>query len=114
MFSETPLLQPIRPARHFHVIDEEQINQLANGTLEILAETGVHCPSEKCLKIYAEHGAQVDFDKQIVRLAPELVNASLATAPRYYTMGARSPAHDINLDGSGLYLRHRRLRHRDD
>jgi trimethylamine--corrinoid protein Co-methyltransferase len=103
MFSETPLLQPIRPVRHFHVIDEEQINQLANGTLEILAETGVHCPSEKCLKIYAEHGAQVDFDKQIVRLTPELVKASLATAPRYYTMGARSPAHDINLDGSGLY-----------
>ncbi|MBI5954578.1 MAG: trimethylamine methyltransferase family protein [Chloroflexi bacterium] len=103
MFSETPLLQPIKPARHFHVIDEEQIQQLANGTLEILAETGVHCPSEKCLKIYAEHGAQVDFDKQIVRLAPELVKASLATAPRYYTMGARSPAHDIHLDGSGLY-----------
>ena len=47
MFSETPLLQPIRPARHFHVIDEEQINQLANGTLEILAETGVHCPIRK-------------------------------------------------------------------
>ena len=75
MFSETPLLQPIRPARHFHVIDEEQINQLANGTLEILAETGVHCPSEKCLRIYAEHGAQVDFDKQIVRIAPHLVAA---------------------------------------
>ena len=103
MFSETPLLQPIRPARHFHVIDEEQINQLATGTLEILAETGVHCPSEKCLRIYADHGAQVDFDKQIVRIAPDLVTASLSTAPRYYRMGARSPTHDINLDGSGLY-----------
>ncbi|MCA1900327.1 MAG: trimethylamine methyltransferase family protein [Chloroflexi bacterium] len=103
MFSETPPLQPIKPSRHFHVIDEEQIQQLANGTLEILAETGVHCPSEKCLKIYAEHGAQVDFDKRIVRLAPELVKSSLAAAPRYYTMGARSPAHDIRLDGSALY-----------
>jgi trimethylamine--corrinoid protein Co-methyltransferase len=103
MFSETPLLQPIKPSRHFHVIDEKQIQELANGTLEILAETGVHCPSEKCLKIYAEHGAQVDFDKQIVRLAPDLVKSSLATAPRYYTMGARSTAHDIHLDGSGLY-----------
>jgi trimethylamine--corrinoid protein Co-methyltransferase len=103
LFSETPPLQPIRPARHFHVIDEEQINQLADGALDILAETGVHCPSEKCLKIYSEHGAQVDFDKQIVRLAPELVKASLAAAPRYYTMGARSCAHDIRLDGSALY-----------
>jgi trimethylamine--corrinoid protein Co-methyltransferase len=103
MSSITPLLQPIRPSRHFHVIDEGQINQLANGTLEILAETGVHCPSEKCLRIYADHGAQVDFAKQIVRIKPDLAAASLSTAPRYYTMGARSPAHDINLDGTGLF-----------
>ncbi len=103
MFSETPLLQPIKPREHFHVVDEGQIQTLANGTLEILAETGVHCPSEKCLKIYADHGADVDFENQIVRLKPDLVTASLSTAPRYYDMGARSPAHDIHLDGTGLY-----------
>ncbi len=103
MSSETPSLQPIRPTRHFHVIDDEQIHQLADGTLEILAETGVHCPSEKCLRIYADHGAQVDFEKQIVRLAPDLVTDSLSTAPRYYKMGARSPSHDIDLDGKSMF-----------
>ena len=103
MSSETPLLQPIRPKGQFHVLDKGQIQTLANGTLEILAETGVHCPSEKCLKIYADHGADVDFENQIVRIAPDLVHASLKTAPRYYTMGARSPAHDIDLAKGGLY-----------
>lgn len=103
MFSETPLLQPIRPRHHFHIADEEQIQTLANGTLEILAETGVHCPSEKCLKIYTEHGAHVDFETQIVRLQPDQVTASLSTAPRHYDMGARSPAHDIHLDGTGMF-----------
>jgi len=103
MFNETPLLQPIKPRQHFHIVDEEQIQALANGTLEILAETGVNCPSEKCLKIYAEHGADVDLENQIVRLKPDLVTASLSTAPRYYDMGARSLAHDIHLDGTGLF-----------
>jgi trimethylamine--corrinoid protein Co-methyltransferase len=103
MSTSTPLLQPIRPARHFYIVDEEQITQLANGTLEILAETGVHCPSEKCLRIYAEHGAHVDFEKQIVRLAPDIVTTSLSTAPRFYTMGARSPDHDIHLDGKSFF-----------
>lgn len=103
MYSETPLLQPIRPKHPFHIIDQEQINTLANGTLEILSDAGVHCPSEKCLQIYAEHGAMVDFENQIVRLSPELVASSLKTAPRYYTMGARSPQHDLKLDGSALY-----------
>lgn len=103
MFSETPLLQPIQPRQRFHIVDEEQIQTLANGTLEILTETGVHCPSKKCLKIYAEHGADVDFETQIVRLEPDLVTASLSMAPRCYDMGARSPAHDIHLDGTGMF-----------
>jgi trimethylamine--corrinoid protein Co-methyltransferase len=103
MPSETPPLQPIRPKQQFHILDEGQIETLANGTLEILAETGVHCPSAKCLNIYAEHGADVDFANQIVRIAPDLVLASLKSAPRYYTMGARSPAHDLDLSKGGLY-----------
>lgn len=103
MFTDTPPLQPIRPKRPYHILDAEQIQNLANGTLEILAETGIHCPSPKCLQIYAEHGAQVDFQRQIVRLAPDLVLDSLKSAPRYYTMGARSPAHDLALDGTQMY-----------
>jgi trimethylamine--corrinoid protein Co-methyltransferase len=103
MSSETPPLQPIRPKQQFHILDEGQIQTLANGTLEILAETGVHCPSEKCLNIYAEHGADVDFANQIVCISPDLVAASLKSAPRYYTMGARSPAHDLDLSKGGLY-----------
>ncbi len=103
MFTDTPPIQPIRPKRPYHLLDDQQIQTLANGTLEILSETGVHCPSEKCLRIYAEHGARVDFQKQIVRLSPDLVLAALEKAPRHYTMGARSPAHDLTLDGTQMY-----------
>lgn len=103
MSSLTPPLQPVRPARPYHLIDEKQVAQLAEGTLELLDEVGVHCPSEKCLRIYADHGARVDFDSKIVRLSPDLVRDSLASAPRYYTMGARSPAVDLHLDGTALY-----------
>jgi len=103
MATPTPILRPISPRREFHIVDERQVQTIANGTLEILAETGVHCPSEKCLNIYAEHGADVDFEKQIVRISPDLVHASLKTAPRYYTMGARSPAYDLDLSKGGMY-----------
>lgn len=103
MFTETLPLQPIRPVRHFHMVDEVQVEQLACGTLEILYEVGIHCPSEKCLRIYWEHGAQVDFEEQIVRLRPDLVIRFLSRAPRYYRMGARSLQHDLDLDGTGMF-----------
>ena len=74
MYSETPQLQPIVPSYRIRILSDEQLDQLKSATLEILEKTGIHCPSEKALNIFAEHGAQVDadnkhpFDSQIVKL----------------------------------------------
>jgi trimethylamine--corrinoid protein Co-methyltransferase len=102
-FDATPRLQPITPAYHLHILSEAQLGELKSATLEILQETGVHCPSERALKIYAEHGAQVDFATQVVRLPAELVLKAMTHAPRFYTMGARSPAYDLRLDGKSFF-----------
>jgi trimethylamine--corrinoid protein Co-methyltransferase len=103
MFSETPQLQPIVPAYRLRILSDEQLARLQAATLEILEEVGVHCPSRKALDIYAKHGAQVDFRREVVRLAPEVVLDAMAHAPRFYTMGARSPTHDLVLDGTALF-----------
>ncbi len=103
MHSETPQLQPIVPSYRLRILSDEQLAQLKSGTLEILEEIGIHCPSEKALAIYAEHGARVDFGSQIVKLPPDVVQDAMSHAPRYYTMGARSAAHDLKLDGSSMY-----------
>jgi trimethylamine---corrinoid protein Co-methyltransferase len=102
--SLTPPLQPITPAYHLRILSDQQLDTLKHAAFTILQEIGVHCPSEKALKIYAEHGAQVDFAAQIVKLSPEVVLEAMAHAPRFYTMGARSPAFDIRLDGKSTYL----------
>jgi trimethylamine--corrinoid protein Co-methyltransferase len=103
MYSETPQLQPITPSYHLRILNDEQLDQLKSATLKILEETGIHCPSQKALNIYAEHGAQVDFENQIVKLPSDVVLDSLSHAPRYYTMGARSPEYDLKLDGTAFY-----------
>ncbi|MBN1148190.1 MAG: trimethylamine methyltransferase family protein [Anaerolineales bacterium] len=103
MHSETPDLQPITPAYRVRTLDDEQLKTLKDGTLEILAETGIHCPSQKALQIYAENGAQVDFASHIVKLPPEVILGAMSHAPRYYTMGARRQSLDIHLDGKSLY-----------
>ncbi len=63
MPSETPQLQPIVPGYRLRILSDEQLAQFKSATLEILDEVGVHCPSEKALSIYAEHGAQVDSEE---------------------------------------------------
>jgi trimethylamine--corrinoid protein Co-methyltransferase len=103
MVSETPELQPIVPGYHVRILSDEQLDELKSATLEVLEEVGVHCPSDKALAIYAQHGAQVDFERRVVRLSPAVVLRAMSHAPRFYTMGARSPAFDLQLDGTAFY-----------
>lgn len=103
MYSETPPLQPIVPAYRLRILSDEQLERFRSATLEILGEVGVHCPSQRALAIYAEHGAQVDLESQIVKLPPDLVLDAMSHAPRFYTMGARLPAYDLRLDGTATY-----------
>jgi trimethylamine--corrinoid protein Co-methyltransferase len=103
MANKTPALQPIVPAYHVRILDDGQLEQLKAATLEILEEVGVHCPSAKALALYAEHGARVEREGQIVKLPADVVLEAMAQAPRFYTMGARSAEHDVVLDGTALY-----------
>jgi len=103
MIGETPSLQPIRPAYHLRVLSDQQLEQLRDATFEILEQVGIHCPSDKAMTIYAEHGAQVDFENQIVRFSPRVIIEAMHHAPRFYTMGARTPRFDLNLDGKAMF-----------
>ena len=102
-YSETPKLQPIVPKYHLRILSDEQLEQFKSATLTVLEEVGIHCPSEKALNIYAEHGAQVDFERQIVKIPSDVVLEAMSHAPRYYTMGARLPEFDLKLDGTAMY-----------
>jgi trimethylamine--corrinoid protein Co-methyltransferase len=102
-YTATPNLQPIVSAHRLRILEDEQLAQLKSATLQILDEVGIHCPSQKALAIYADHGARVDQDRQIVQLPPDLVLEAMSHAPRFYTMGARSAAHDLVLDGTATY-----------
>jgi trimethylamine--corrinoid protein Co-methyltransferase len=99
----TPPLRPIRTAHRVRVLDDGQLADLRTASLTILDEVGFHCPSPAIRARYAAHGARVDEASGIVRLAPDLVLDAMALAPRGWTMGARSAAHDAVLDGTALY-----------
>jgi trimethylamine--corrinoid protein Co-methyltransferase len=104
MFNETPKLRPIIPKYHREVLTSMQLEDIQAATLEILEETGIYCPSEKALSIYAEHGGKVDIKNKIVKLPSSVVMEAMSHAPRFYTMGSRSPDHDIVLDGTATYV----------
>jgi trimethylamine--corrinoid protein Co-methyltransferase len=47
--------------------------------LRILKEIGVKFPHPEVLKVFADHGAEVDFNNQVVKMPEQLVDATLRT-----------------------------------
>jgi trimethylamine--corrinoid protein Co-methyltransferase len=97
MNSDHPPIEPIRTPYKLRFLDEEQLDHLQEASLHILENTGVQFPSEKALTIFAEHGAEVDREAQIVKIPRDLVFSAMSTVPRYPTLGARNPDFDLQL-----------------
>ena len=104
MYSETPDIIPFTSPFKSELLTQEQLDTLKGGTLRLLDEVGVHFPSRRALEIFADHGAWVDMDTEIVRIPPDLVKKAMSTAPRFFVLGGREERFDLLLDGSCSYL----------
>jgi trimethylamine--corrinoid protein Co-methyltransferase len=104
MYSKTSDILAYSSKNKHEVLSQSQLDTLKAGTLHIMEDVGVRFPSQKALKIFADHGAEIDWDTQIVRIAPDLVEKALSTAPRSFVLGGREPRFDLNLDGKNTYL----------
>lgn len=91
------LMTPVTPKHLWRILTDQELDLLKQATYQILKDVGVHFPLEEALHIFAEHGAQVDFERQIVRLGPDLVEKALSSAPRYFGVGGREPEYDFYL-----------------
>jgi trimethylamine--corrinoid protein Co-methyltransferase len=104
MYSDTPDIIPFTSPFKSELLTQSQLETLKEGTLRLLDEVGVHFPSRRGLEIFADHGARVDMEKEIVRIPPDLVAKAMSTAPRSFVLGGREERFDLLLDGSCSYL----------
>ncbi|MBL7161788.1 MAG: trimethylamine methyltransferase family protein [Anaerolineales bacterium] len=104
MISKTPDIIAYPSKIQHKVLSQSQLDTLKAGTLQILEEVGVRFPSQRTLNIFSDHGADVDWDTEIVRIGPNLVEKALSTAPRSFVLGGREKRFDLTLDGNNTYL----------
>ncbi len=101
---ERPAIEPLRTTYKLQLLSGEQLDQLQQATLRILEDVGVKFPSVKALATFADHGAQVDHETQIVKIPRDLVRKAMATVPRYFQVGARDPSCDFHLEDGATYF----------
>ena len=99
-----PPIQPLRTNQRLRCLTDEQLGQLQETTLRMLEEIGVRFPSHKALAVLSDHGALVDHKTEIVRFPRDLVFKALSTCPRYFPLGGRDPALDLQLQDGVTYF----------
>ncbi|NIS79641.1 MAG: hypothetical protein GTO14_05400 [Anaerolineales bacterium] len=104
MFSKTPDIVSISSHHKIKAIRDSELDMVRNGTMQLLSEVGVYFPSLKALSIFADHGAEVDQETNIVRIPQDLVEKAMATAPRSFVLAGREDRFDLTLDGTTSYL----------
>ncbi len=98
-------IQPIKSKLKISILDGEEIRAINQTARDILEEVGIMIPSEKALRVFADAGADVDFGKKTVRIPASLVDDSLKSAPRRYTLCGRRPELDADIGGEeGTYF----------
>jgi trimethylamine--corrinoid protein Co-methyltransferase len=104
MSTEHPSIEPIVTSYKMRFLNETQLSALQSATLDVLETVGVQFPSKEALAIFAEHGAAVDHETQVVRIPRDLVHKAMSTVPRYPILGARDPALDIHTQESMTFF----------
>jgi trimethylamine--corrinoid protein Co-methyltransferase len=79
------------------ILSPEQIEQIHDTSMKLLAEVGVQFPYEPALATFQKHG--VKTDGQRVYLSEDQVMQAVANAPRQFTIHARNPERNVVVGG---------------
>ncbi|MGR3290306.1 MAG: trimethylamine methyltransferase family protein, partial [Paracoccaceae bacterium] len=80
---------------YFSYLTTEEIQYVHDSSLEILAETGLLVRNEKARRRFADHGALVDHETEMVRIPASVVENYRKMVPPTITLRGRDPAFDI-------------------
>ena len=86
------------------VLSEDQRAQVHERTLRVLSRTGVRVDTAMGRAILEEAGAEVDRNTCVVRFPRSLVEESLRSAPKDFTLGARRPGWDQRMNNGDCTL----------
>jgi len=80
------------------VLAQDERAQIHERTLQVLANTGLRVDTAQGRRFLKDAGAEVDENTNVVRFPRELVEESLRLAPKEFTLGARRPGWDLQMN----------------
>jgi trimethylamine--corrinoid protein Co-methyltransferase len=76
-------------------LSDEQVSKIHNNALELLETHGFMVQHRGALEMLRDSGAQVDFEKQTVRIKSDLIEKCMHSTVSRFLLAARDPSRDV-------------------
>ena len=90
----------VNPYQPIDVLDEEQVQTVIDGALQILETNGMRFLEVGSRLRLASAGADVDEETMMVRFDRDMVMEQIAQTPSSFELRARNPAHNLKFGAS--------------
>ncbi len=84
------------------VFSEDRVAAIHDTSLRVLEELGIKVLLPEARRLFAQAGARVDDDSQMVHIGRDIVTAALASAPRQFTLHGGAPDRHIDMQLGSL------------
>ncbi len=79
---------------------DEQVRKIHDNAVALLGDMGFMVEHRGALEMLRDSGADVDFDKQVVKVKPDLIEKCMNSTLSSFTLGARNPENDVTVECS--------------
>jgi trimethylamine--corrinoid protein Co-methyltransferase len=88
----------------YEILSADEVMQIHQGSIEVLAETGMTVADKRSREILEEGGCQVDHETQRVKFPTKLVQWAIDQCPERFEVKARNPELTLDLGGDRVYF----------
>jgi len=87
-------------AGHLEILTQDEMDQIHQGAVSILEETGITIPDEEVLRLLADSGIKVEFDLKKAFFNEDQVKDAINKSPAEYKWHAKTPDFDLHIGGN--------------
>ena len=103
-FQQLPFQQLQNPYKPVEIVSADQLEAIHQASLTVLEEIGINFLLPEAREILKSAGADVEPDGCRVRFDRGLIESSLKTIPREFTLHARNPEHSLKFGKNYLNI----------
>ena len=88
----------------YRPLSDEDIKKIHESSVNILEDPGMKVTSSEALKVFADNGADVDFDTGMVKISRSMLEDALKKAPSKVVLYGREEKNDLTLEGKRTHM----------